>query len=70
MEPVTVTITNPYELASYQRARCHRLAVGIRNLADDSDLGDIADRTDDERLPELLVQLEAALAALEAIHAK
>lgn len=68
MNPVTVTITDEYELAGYQRARCHNLVGKIRNLADEQDLGNLVQGTEDERFPELIAQLEAAKAALEAIH--
>lgn len=67
MEPVTVTITDPYELAGWQRARCYSVAAEISDLADDVDIGNIIQGADSERMPELLSQLEAALAALQAI---
>ena len=68
MEPVTVTLTTEYELAGYQRVRCYALAVEIRNLADEVDLGNIVAGSTDERAGVLLEQFEAAKAALEAIQ--
>ena len=58
-------ITDRLEVAGYQRARCHRLSADISSLAD-IDL--IVERADSELVPQLLAHLEAARAALEAIH--
>ncbi len=68
LDPVTITITDTLELGGYQRARCHRLAAEISNLGDDYDLSNQIEHVDSEQLPRLLSKLEAALAALEAIH--
>ena len=68
MDPVTVTIADPFELAGYQRARCYRLIGDVRNLVDEADVDLIFERADSEQMPKVLEHLEAARTALEAIH--
>jgi hypothetical protein len=70
MEPVTITITDDYELAGVLRVRCHMRAIEIENLVSGSSLDDIVDDTDREvgLMQRLLDQLDAAKAALEAVH--
>jgi hypothetical protein len=68
MKPVTITITDEYELQEYLRVKAHGLVGEVVNLAVDNSIDHIVADVDGAQISGVIEQLEAAKSALEAIH--
>jgi hypothetical protein len=68
MEPVIDRIPGAFELEGMLRGRCYDMIGEIQNLAGASELDTIVGGLEGEQLEAVLVQLEAATNALEAIR--